>query len=694
MATIATSPDTGRPRPVDGALLLRFAIIADTHIRLPGEASTTSWQANRLATERTLAALEQVTKASPAFVVHLGDVIHPVPHLPTYVPACKVAAELIGASGLPFHFVPGNHDVGDKISLVTPAHEIDDFSLEIYERLVAPSHKSFDAAGLHFVIFNTSLIGSGLAAEAAQFAWLEQDLAANRGRRIFLFMHYPLYMGEPNEPSLYDNVELPGRARLLALLADYCVEAGFAGHVHNFFYHDYEGTELYCLLSTSFVRPDYSELFDVEPVREFGRDDVAKLGWAEVEIYESGHVVQVRRTLEPVLDTNHPLTKVHPKYRHRTALGTHLRTAWAEPRPISYNGPIEEFRRRKVRNDYLLLGLAETGIRDLRVPASDMLDPAYRPRMESLVAAGHRFTVFTVGVSADPDIWAAAKALAADVEIILLWRDIGRQVVALEHARAGFDGRLSVACIVSPADHRNATFKAGYLMSFGFDVQETGLVAAFHEQTGAALDLGYVFRIAPSQSPLSVGQEISSFARRLGLRLTLNLVLGSDDAAACSDNDVLIANRVAETMLIGAASDHLMPFIDTFADHDRGYFPRHGLYDASYNPRLASRVVANLHAFFHQQTCLPVIHDVLDGNGARSCTVFLEDSRYQLALFNPITKGVNGEHTAQFVPNAGTDAMCLDLGTGEFCSFGQLAQGVRSRFRSPLLIFSENFAPS
>jgi 3',5'-cyclic AMP phosphodiesterase CpdA len=686
MVTIATSPNTGHPRQVGGALLLRFAIIADTHIRLPEEASTTSWQANRLATERTLIALEQVKKAAPAFVVHLGDVVHPVPHLPAYVPACKVATELMAASGLPFHFVPGNHDVGDKISLVTPAHEIDDFSLEIYERLVAPSYKSFDVAGLHFVIFNASLIGSSLAAEAAQFAWLEQDMAMNRGRRIFLFMHYPLFMAEPNEPSLYDNVELPGRARLLALLADYCVEAGFAGHVHNYFYHDYKGTELYSLLSTSFVRPDYSELFDVEPVREFGRDDVAKLGWAEVEIYESGHVVQVRRTLEPVLDTNHPLPKVHPKYRHRTALGTHLRTAWAEPRPISYNGPIEEFRRRKVRNDYLLLGLVETGIRDLRVPASDMLDPAYRPRMESLVAAGHRFTVFTVGVSADLDIWAAAKALTADVEIILPWREIGRHVVDLERARAGFDGRLSVACMVSPADHRNATFKAGYLMSFGFDVHETGLVAAFHEEIGAALDLGYVFRIAPSQSPLSVGQEISAFARRLKLRLTLNLALGTDDAAAYSDNDVRIANRVAEAMLIGAASDGLMPFIDTFADHDRAYFPRHGLYDASYNPRLASRVVANLHALFHEQSCLPVIEDVLDGNGVRSCMLCFGHSRHQLVLFNPMTKGADGEHAGQFVPDAGTDARCLDLGTGEICLFGHWTQDVRPSVRSPLLI--------
>ena len=66
--------------------------------------------------------------------------------------------------------------------------------------------------------FNSPVFNSGLRAEEEQIPWLEQDLEANRDKRIFLFTHYPPYILEPNEPSNYDNIDEPRRAWLLELL--------------------------------------------------------------------------------------------------------------------------------------------------------------------------------------------------------------------------------------------------------------------------------------------------------------------------------------------------------------------------------------------------------------------------------------------------------------------------------------------
>jgi 3',5'-cyclic AMP phosphodiesterase CpdA len=689
---------TDTVRPVTGKLLLKFAIVADTHIRLPGEDKTTPWKSNGLSTERTRLALEQVKLAQPAFVIHLGDIVHPVPHLPTYAPASHLAANLIRECGLPFYFVPGNHDVGDKRALVTPAHEVDDHGIALFESLVSPSYSSFDAMDVHFVIINASLIGSGLDGETRQFAWLAADLEANRQRRIFLFSHYPLFMGHPNEASLYDNVERPGRLVLLDLIERFHIEAVFTGHVHNFFYHEYKGTEFYTLLSTAFVRHDYSELFDIAPADEFGRDDQDKLGWAEVEIYDSGHVVHVHRSLSQSRSDgngtpiNGHLPKVHPKYRHECAIGVHLRTAWAEPKSISYNGPIEEFSRRQVRNDYTLLALWEAGIRDLRVPIEDLRAPAYLELMRTMVAIGHRFTVFSVGVPdcSDHLLWDAVHALNVHVEIVLPWRVVEQHVRQLVDLRAVCRARIFVGCIVGPADHRSATFKGGYSVSFGFDTSEFDLVSEFHRRIGADLGLGYVFRVSPTQSPLFAGLEIEDFARAHDLHISLNISLGNDDAAVMTSDDHAIASRVMEALLIGSTSDRVVPFLDTLADHDRGYFPRHGLYDRRYNRRLASYMVTNFHRLLSSEgDQRPIIENVADAEGYRICLFQLGSYSYRIALLGERAIDATGFHPPSAAKDFEGQAEHVSLMTGNISqNDGPLNSHFGSLLRRSLPMFS------
>jgi 3',5'-cyclic AMP phosphodiesterase CpdA len=606
-------------RPVGGKMLFKFAIVADTHVRLPEDSRLTPWKGQGLAYERATRTLEQVVQAKPKFLIHLGDLTQPVPHLPTYSRTADLAANLFKSGGLPVYFTPGNHDVGDKKRIVTPAHEVDDYSIKLFESVVGPSFQSFDEGGVHFVILNTSLVGSDLRSEKHQQEWLETDLELNRDKRILLFIHYPLFMNDPKEPSLYDNVEEPGRSQILALVERYKIEAIFAGHVHNFFYHDYKGTECYSLLSTCFVRHDYAEIFPVAPDREFGRDDQAKLGWTEVEVYESGHVVHIHRATSPdrsaAAETgDFAPAKPHVKYGCSAALGVHLRTAWAESLPLSYNGPVDEFTRRLVRNDYNLLGLWEMGVRDLRVPLEDIANPAYRSRMATLVAMGHRFTFFVAGIPTkrDESLFAGMRELEGALEIVVPLLKIDDYAEPLRQMRKTWDGRVFLASVVSPSDHRHAAFKGGYVTtSFGFDRTEFDLISDLHRKIGKGLDLGYVFRIPPAESPLQAGIEIDAFAKRENILATLNIALGNENPAVMIEDELRTANRIAEAMLVGAMSERITPFADTYIDQDRGYFPRQGLYDARFNPRPASHVVRNFHSYFSSSASRPVIGDMM-----------------------------------------------------------------------------------
>ncbi|MFC6762097.1 metallophosphoesterase family protein [Sulfitobacter porphyrae] len=448
-------------------------------------------------------------------------------------------------------------------------------------------------------MLNTSLIGSGLPEETLQWDWLEGTLAEAAGKRIFLNIHYPIFAGAPDEPSYYDNVEEPGRSRLLALLREHAAEAVFAGHVHTPFLQGIGATDFYSILSTCFVRHDYAELFHADPAEEFSRNDEPKLGWAEVEVYEKGHVVTFRRMMDTdVLD---PALSV--RAGRCASLGVQLRTAWADLHPISINGPVDEFVRRRVRNDYTLLALWETGLRDLRVPLADVVEDATFERLAWLVAMGHRLTCYTT--QAGPLESALAERLGqldARTELIVEWLRLEELKPAIAAFRASIAGEVGLACTVSASDHRKDRYTGGYVpMSFGFDPSETEMLARFHDNFGAEHALSYAFRFGPEVCPIEGGAAVAEFARRTNTRATVNLVQIGTDPAAMPADEADIVWRLCEAALIAAAHDALVVHCDTLIDQDRGYFPRRGLYDARINPGPQARAVRRLATWLHDR---------------------------------------------------------------------------------------------
>ena len=226
-----------------------FAVISDTHIRALSGDQSSPYAVNEKANGRARYAVQLIAAQKPDLIIHLGDMVHPLPHMAAYLPASEEAKKIFYpiASGL--HFVPGNHDIGDKPSLVSPAGAPDEASLGRYGEAFGDSYYAFKHRDVNFVVMNSSLVNTGSEAEQAQRQWLETTLRAAKGEKIYLFSHYPPFICSADEEDHYDNYAEPGRSWLLELVAETGVEAVFSGHVHHFFANTYKG------VTFSVIRP-------------------------------------------------------------------------------------------------------------------------------------------------------------------------------------------------------------------------------------------------------------------------------------------------------------------------------------------------------------------------------------------------------------------------------------------------------
>ncbi|HSQ03239.1 MAG TPA: metallophosphoesterase, partial [Burkholderiales bacterium] len=97
-----------------GERIFRFVVVADTHVNPEDGKSSSPFAVNSHANERAGAAVADINRWMPALVVHLGDLVHPVPELPSFEPACERFKTLVRDIRAPLYLLSGNHDVGDK----------------------------------------------------------------------------------------------------------------------------------------------------------------------------------------------------------------------------------------------------------------------------------------------------------------------------------------------------------------------------------------------------------------------------------------------------------------------------------------------------------------------------------------------------------------------------------------------------
>lgn len=205
----------------------RLIQVADLHLGANAEHHLDNW--------RKVAAW--IDRERPDMVVVNGDMVMSDPDDDA---DHRFAHGQISKLVVPHRFLPGNHDVGDNVLSGKMAQRVNAERLARFRAVYGEDYWSFSAAGWGFVGLNAMLFGSGgLAAEQAQWAWLEATLAAMPDKRIAIFIHKPLFLDQPTEPDSDDPsisqscLDRASRLRLLQLAARRGAKLVSCGHKHQ-----------------------------------------------------------------------------------------------------------------------------------------------------------------------------------------------------------------------------------------------------------------------------------------------------------------------------------------------------------------------------------------------------------------------------------------------------------------------------
>jgi calcineurin-like phosphoesterase family protein len=583
----------------EGELLFKVSLISDTHVNEAEDRSASPYPANAAANPRARHVFEQVNRIEPDFIIHLGDMINPVPELPSYGDAARNFHAMAETLKAPMHLMPGNHDIGDKPVSWMPAGMVNAEFIDLYRKTFGKDYFSVTHKGCHFIIINSPLINSGDPSEAEQAAWLEEYLAAHAGERMFVFSHYPPYVTHQDEPGSYDNIEEPGRSWLLNLIRTHKPEALFAAHVHNFWYDHIGDTEYYVTPSTCFVRHDYSEMYRIDSGKQKGRNDGAKLGFLTLEIHEKGHVAHYHRSYGAKLAEGEALRdEVVAKPNTKTSLldrvYVDMRHAWAEEMVVAPSGAVDEFRRKRARNDYPVMAMWEMGLKGLRVPLQDLMDPPTRRRMEIMCSVGHRFQAYLYGMPTEEEtrVLADNASLLERLELVLGWEDVAGMSSQISALKSKTKLRILLSRVNRKDGAKHSGTQFNHLISHGFTVAECEEVAEFLKSNPGLVD-GIQFTIPRSIDPWTTARELSAFSQAAGCEAVLYVKSTEASPAESFEDELANTRRFAETAISGIGHG-IDVILDTFDDADRGYFARTGLVDRRFNPRHASDLIATL----------------------------------------------------------------------------------------------------
>jgi Icc protein len=251
-------------------ILARVALLGDSHLNL----ATTGDQANYAAHFEK--AIEQVNAAGVNFVLIAGDLTQS--GKPDEFAEFKTE---ISKFHVPVWVVPGNHDVGDKFNSGKSGH-VTLARIETYEKYIGPTWFSANCAGVHIIGINSSILGSGFEQEKQMWQFLENELSKPIGVPTILFMHYPLFLKDMNEPGDYWNVDTVQRARLYGLLKQGDVKIVLTGHLHRPLVNNHDGILFVTTPPTSFGLPAGKQ----------------PIGWTLITIFKNGEATVTFQTIK------------------------------------------------------------------------------------------------------------------------------------------------------------------------------------------------------------------------------------------------------------------------------------------------------------------------------------------------------------------------------------------------------------
>ena len=239
----------------------RLIQISDTHLarRLP-----------RL-TDNFDRVRETIDARRPDLVINSGDMAFDAP---THRDDLEFAKTLHDALPVPCRYLPGNHDIGDNPTQVSPApsQPVTEQNLAAYRSIFGEDRWCFDAAGWRYIGLNSLVMNTGLTREAEQFDWLTSQLSHANGKPVALFLHKPLYLNSPDDQELVETairyVPMPARIHLVEMLRAVDLRLVASGHVHQRRDFTYSHTRHVWAPSTGFIISDTVQ--DVIGIKEVG----------------------------------------------------------------------------------------------------------------------------------------------------------------------------------------------------------------------------------------------------------------------------------------------------------------------------------------------------------------------------------------------------------------------------------------
>ena len=225
----------------------RVILVSDSHLSAAAPEAAANWEA----------VLGYVTTTPADLVVHLGDLTMDGTHAAADL---REGRRQLGRLPVRWLAVPGNHDAGDNPGPGMPADwTVDAARRQPWLDTVGADHWSVTAGGWTLLGLNAQLIGSGLAAESAQWAWLEEQVRGlPAGRPFALVTHKPVTAGaaELAAAPRYRFWPPAGRDRLATLTGDRPPALVLSGHVHQQRMLRIDGTEHVWAPATWAVLPD------------------------------------------------------------------------------------------------------------------------------------------------------------------------------------------------------------------------------------------------------------------------------------------------------------------------------------------------------------------------------------------------------------------------------------------------------
>ena len=200
----------------------RVILVSDTHLSASAPRAQANWDA----------VVNYVGAADPDLVTHLGDLSLDGARDVMDLRHGRAQLDRLPAA---WRAVPGNHDIGDNPWPGAPAGSaVDAVRHQRWLNIVGADHWSATVGGWVVLAVNAQLLGSGLAAETAQWSWLEAQAGRHRGQPVALITHKPVTATgtELAAAPPYRFWPPPARDRLARLFGGTPPALVMSGHVH------------------------------------------------------------------------------------------------------------------------------------------------------------------------------------------------------------------------------------------------------------------------------------------------------------------------------------------------------------------------------------------------------------------------------------------------------------------------------